>query len=318
MSHPAVVLEVELGRGGFATVWRAQWMNSKVAVKVFTVRRPDDVTKVMNQFRLEAETLRTLRHPNICFFFDTCLVCGAPAIILELLCGGTLGQHLGLKKTAAEEVSADTAGEGACSAKLRTRLSNCWSTIPSNELLQLARDVASGLYYLHVSGVSHRDVKESNVMVDRGQTVRAKLCDFGISSLKTATNESLSRTFSSIGTCRYQAPELTRLMIEAPDKNIPCGMLDIVNDTRIDVYSYGLVLYEITHGSIAFGGLNGLAAMFMATVGERPPIAVVRPEFTPLGAVIEKCWDAEVERRPNMHEVLQALSSPMLETLHCP
>ena len=150
-------------------------------------------------------------------------------------------------------------------------------------------------------------------MVDRGQTVRAKLCDFGISPLKTATSEHLSRTFSSIGTCRYQAPELTRLMSEAPDKNIPHCMLDIFNDTRIDVYSYGLVLYEIAHGRIAFVGRNGLAAMFMATVGERPPVAIVRPELTPLGAVIKTCWDAEVECRPSMQEVLQALSNITLK-----
>ena len=152
-------------------------------------------------------------------------------------------------------------------------------------------------------------------MIDRGQMVRAKLCDFGISALKTATNEYPSRSFSSIGTCRYQAPELTQLMSKAADRNTSRDMLDIINDTLTDVYSYGLVLYEISHGCIAFGGLSGFHAMLQAYDGERPPIALVRPELAPLGAVIETCWDAEVERRPNMQKVLQALSSLMLETL---
>ena len=56
----------------------------------------DHIDKVMGKFRIEAEALRMLRHPNICFFFDACLMRGTPGIVLELIEGGNLGSYLGL------------------------------------------------------------------------------------------------------------------------------------------------------------------------------------------------------------------------------
>ena len=110
-----------------------------------------------------------------------------------------------------------------------------WSDVSSAELLQLAQDVATGLHYLHANGVTHRDVKHANVMVDeRGpHSVRAKLCDFGISALKNATQEQQeSRSFSSIGTPRYQvtscdisslAPHTGAQVLSCPHRNRECG-----------------------------------------------------------------------------------------------
>ena len=132
------------------------------------------VDQVMRKFRLEAETLRTLRHPHICFFFDACLIRGAPAIVLELINGGTLGEYLGL------DDKQDSPTGVICA--LRQHPSSRWESISSSQLLQLSRDVAAGLLYLHVNNVTHQDVKNSNVMVQQGRAgARAKLCDFGIS-----------------------------------------------------------------------------------------------------------------------------------------
>lgn len=286
---------------------------------------------MMRKFRFEAETLRTLRHPHICFFFDTCLIRGAPAIVLELIDGGTLGEYLGLGEGSkpgpggsgrmagvepAHKASADmgverhrVAREGASGAALLNSIpsSGRWGAILSSELLQLASDMASGLHYLHMNGISHRDIKNSNVMVVRGRPARAKLCDFGISALKSATGEPMSRTFSSIGTMRYQAPEASKIMLDAPDRNVPRDRLDTVHAPSIDVYSYGLVLYEITHGIVAFQEATAFAAMVMAMDGERPQMAL-RPEHSHLGEIIEACWNAEVHLRPSMETVVQALS----------
>jgi serine/threonine protein kinase len=78
-SH-SVELESVLGRGGFATVWRGKWLLTTVAVKVFHESLSE---KAIFKFQLEAKTLRTLRHPNICYFLDTCMLHGAPVIVLE-------------------------------------------------------------------------------------------------------------------------------------------------------------------------------------------------------------------------------------------
>jgi len=76
----SVVLESVLGHGGFATVWSGKWMWSVVAIKVFKAGMSE---QMMRKFKLEAKTLRALRHPNICYFFDTGLLNGAPVLVLE-------------------------------------------------------------------------------------------------------------------------------------------------------------------------------------------------------------------------------------------
>jgi len=264
-----------------------------------------------------AKTLRSLRHPHICYFLDTCMINGAPVIVLELLDGGTLGQHIHLEHlpmngTAAErgagEVGVNTASdEGSVSGRPATET---WSAIPSSELQQLVKDVALGLHYLHTNGVTHCDVKHSNVMIEHGQTVRAKLCDFGLSTLKSATQEGgFPSSFSSVGTMRYQAPEMTQLMIASPSRLVPSDKLEIMRHTRIDVYAYGLMLYEVLHGCIFFGELSPVAVVTRTGMGnERPPIAL-RPEHSSLSTVIDRCWDAEAEHRPDMQEVIETLSA---------
>lgn len=105
----------------------------------------------------------------------------------RLLNGGTLGEHLNLRASAKEapsETSDDQLASYGGSVSSSTKSSKgSWSGTPSSELLQLAKDVALGLHYLHTNGVTHRDVKNANVMIDCGQRVRAKLCDFGIAAL---------------------------------------------------------------------------------------------------------------------------------------
>lgn len=78
-SHP-VQLDAIVAQGGCATVWRGTWMHSTVAVKVF---KQGPSARSVSKFRLEAEFLRTLRHPNICYFFDTCAIDGAPVLVFE-------------------------------------------------------------------------------------------------------------------------------------------------------------------------------------------------------------------------------------------
>jgi len=320
-SH-SVELESVLGRGGFATVWRGKWLLTTVAVKVFHESLSE---KAISKFQLEAKTLRTLRHPNICYFLDTCMLHGAPVIVLELLNGGTLGQHLHLESVPTKHMSVlepidvaaaeldDDEGRGDTSSAeslvSRRPATETWSAVASSELLQLAKDVALGLHYLHSNGVTHRDVKHANVMTEHGQTVRAKLCDFGLSALKSTTHEhGAPRSFSSMGTVRYQAPETTQLMAASTSSRVPSDKLAVAHHARVDVYSYGLLLYEIMHGFIFFGGSVPLKVAIMASSGQRPPITL-RPEHSSLSAVIARCWDAEAERRPNMRQVVEELSA---------
>jgi len=314
-SH-SVVIESVLGRGGFATVWRGKWMFTEVAVKVF---HNNSSPKMMSKFQLEAQTLRKLRHPNICYFLDTCMLDGAPVIVLELLNGGTLGEHLGLSATqgvalqAASPAEADEPPDCADSMTSSTcPATGKWGATASSELLRLAKDVALGLHYLHANGVTHRDVKNANVMIDRGQTIRAKLCDFGISSLKSVRPEQdRARSFASIGTLRYLPPEMVNLMASATGHYVPDDQLDIVHHARVDVYSFGLMLHEIMHGAVFLGELSPMAVAMKASAGLRPPLAL-RPELAKMDALIVACWHEVAARRPSMERVVDALNSYQL------
>lgn len=107
---------------------------------------------------------------------------------------------------------------------------------------------------------------------------------------------------------RYQAPETTLLMIVSDTHVVPDTAHEVVHHSRVDVYSYGLLLYEITHGNIAFDECTPIMAAQKSMEGERPPL-VLYPEHKPLGALIEECWHAQPDRRPDMETVVKALSA---------
>ena len=294
---------------------------------------------MLRKFCVEARTLRTLRHPNICYFYDTCLVSGAPVIVLELLSGGTLGQYLGIHSAGSGSTGTSGSTSGSPSAPgavgpSTTHHVGDWTAIASHELLQLAEDVASGLAYLHAHGVTHRDVKLANVMVQAiDHKHHAKLCDFGISTLLVDSGQQGAapeqaeasdgaaspqshghflgeRHFlsQSIGTPRYVAPEISCLLLRCMTMAaLPDGQLHVVNDPRVDVYSFGLLLYEILHGQLVFASVPPLEAMRQAMNGRRPTISL-RPPHAHLAPLVEACWHADVTRRPPMETVVEVLT----------
>lgn len=226
----------------------------------------------------------------------------------RLLTGGTLGQYLGIQPgmlpMATGPVSDDNQGEVIDAHDATRSPTERWRTLPSSELLRLSKDVASGLHCLHTNGIVHRDVKHANVMLEHGATPKAKLCDFGISTLKNAVEGQNVPSFSSMGTPRYQAPEMTQLMNRMATAKVPGRVAEIIYEPSVDIYSFGLLLYEIMHGVQAFGDLSPLAAMLRAADGARPTIAL-RPEHAPFAAVIEACWDADAHRRPTIATVVE-------------
>jgi tRNA A-37 threonylcarbamoyl transferase component Bud32 len=304
-----VVLREIVGRGGYATVWRACWMDSTVAVKCFSRK---DVANRAAQVRAEVELLRGLRHPRVCTFFGTCtLPDGMFGLVLEYLHGGSLREFLGLADHNDDRTLADAP-------------SAAWAAVSSSTLLQLCRDVASGLHFLHAHGIVHRDVKTANCLLDAHDPPRAKLTDFGISTselacappaanaaaaaAKAAAKAAPARLSSSFGTPRYMPPEITRAMMEAPTADSLPHLAATIVGALADVYSYSLCAFEILHGRVAFGHLPHHIPMLRAAEGLRPALAL-RAEHAPLAAVIEACWDSDPQRRPSMARVIEALES---------
>jgi len=134
--------------------------------------------------------------------------------------------------------------------------------------------------------VIHRDIKSANVLLDEKR--RAKVTDFGISTRFKPDHT------AETGTYRYMAPEV---------------IAHQQYDYRCDVYSYGMLLWEITHQEVPFRSQNALQAAFaVAMEQQRPPIAL-QPPLEGFGALISACWSSKPEQRPDMARAVRELEA---------
>ena len=236
------VLEV-LGGGGMGVVYKAEdlKLGRRVALKFLPEELASDQA-ALKRFESEARAASALNHPNICTIYEVEEHEGQPFLVMELLEGQTLRDLIATKAT----------------AKISLEL---------KELIKLAVQITAGLEAAHQQGIIHRDIKPANIFVtSQGQ---AKILDFGLAKLfltETTTAESpamdgsdaesqrirnldtesftasspfLSRTGVAMGTAGYMSPEQIR------GEKL---------DARTDLFSFGLVLYEMATGQRPFTG----------------------------------------------------------------
>ncbi|XP_010274700.1 PREDICTED: serine/threonine-protein kinase EDR1 [Nelumbo nucifera] len=164
---------------------------------------------------------------------------------------------------------------------------------PNNQLderrrLRMALDVARGMNYLHncTPVIVHRDLKSPNLLVDKNWVV--KVCDFGLSRMKHNTFLS-SR--STAGTAEWMAPEVLR--------NEP-------SDEKCDVYSFGVILWELSTLQQPWGGMNPMQVV--GAVGFQHRRLDIPDDMDPIVAdIIQRCWQTEPKKRPTFSEIMAAL-----------
>ena len=284
-----IELGKQIGKGGWGTVVAGNWLGMAVAVKAVT--DPSKAEVLMQ----EAAMLATLRHPCICNFYGTCFIQGHLMMVMELL-------TCSLLELIEDEVA---------SMKL---LQTC----------SIAHDTAQGIAYLHRNKILHRDVKTANVMMD--EVCRAKVCDFGLSRelavkdrkeslaahLGADDGSNASRlSTTGIGTFRYMAPELMQGsvggeflgVVDQRLHPLPANTKEGANvryDKACDVYSFGLLLWELTHRQLAFHEHQGLAvAMAIAPSGVRPSFQLPAG-LEAMEPLISLCWHNDPGLRPSM------------------
>jgi serine/threonine protein kinase/cytochrome c-type biogenesis protein CcmH/NrfG len=253
-----------LGGGGMGVVYKAE--DSRLGRKVALKFLPDDTVAdadALERFRREARAASALNHPGICTIYDVGDHNGRPFIVMELLEGETLKGRIASQAMSQEEV------------------------------VDTALQIADALDAAHRRGVIHRDIKPANLFITREG--RVKLLDFGLAKLgkkKTAeavgvsalatvgaSQELLTSPGTALGTIAYMSPE------QARGEEV---------DARSDIFSFGVVMYEMATGQRAFPGSTP-AVIFDAILNRQPPpVTGLQPNLSPeLGQIVERAMQKD-------------------------
>jgi serine/threonine protein kinase/ligand-binding sensor domain-containing protein len=264
-------LEEKIGSGGFGAVYRATHLALKraIAVKVFKPLPGNDSAEALDRFQMEAVSGSRINHPNAVAVLDSGISSeGIAYLVMELLNGHTLKQELRKKR-------ALSIGRAA----------------------QILLPICGVLSKAHASGIVHRDIKPENIFLHQGEEGEiVKLVDFGIAKWSGATGsidvKSLTITGGIIGTPTYMAPE----------------RFEGRCNSYSDVYSLGVVLYEILCGQVPFQSHSrDLLALVKTIVTQEPePIRNINPNVTEfLESVVIKALRKEPDSRPSARELGQ-------------
>jgi serine/threonine protein kinase len=251
----------KIGEGGMGEVYRAhdERLGREVAIKVLPAEVSSDPDRLA-RFEREAKAVAALTHPNIVTLHTIEETDGRRFITMELVTGRTLAELI--------------PHDGMALARV----------------LEIALPLADALAAAHEKGVVHRDLKPNNVMVD--DDGRVKILDFGLAKLRPEPSsvegseiltETLTREGHVVGTLPYMAPEQVR------GERV---------DTRSDLYSFGVMLYEMATGDRPFRGETS-ADLASAILTDAPqPLEEQRPDLPwRMGSIVERCLEKEPNRR---------------------
>ena len=246
-----------LATGGFGAVYIATDLatGSDVAVKLVHAKHARD-TSIAARFRREIEALASLADPHTVSAVDAGEADdGTPFLVMELLSGESLYEHY-----------------------------KAQGVLTWQRVVHIARGVCSSLAEAHALGIVHRDLKPANIHLERRGADRdhVKVLDFGIAKVVESSvldNAALTHIGQIIGTGDYMAPEQMTGMATA----------------QSDIFTLGVVMYEMIVGERPYGDVNGPAAQLAAVLAGPPPaISNVPPN---LSQIILRCLDADPQRR---------------------
>jgi serine/threonine protein kinase len=265
-------LERELGRGAMGTVWAAVHvtLGQRVAIKLISAEQAGS-NDARIRFGLEAKAAARLKSRHVVQVYDSGHAAdGTPYIVMEYLDGQTLEERLAEQRD-----------------------------VPLDEAVRITTHVGRALARAHAQGIVHRDLKSGNIFIakseDDEQGWVAKVLDFGVAKLTDPHAPSTTKTGAIVGTPLFMSPEQVR------------GASHV--DHRADLYSLGIVFYNMVTGSHAFDGPSYSDVLVAICTEELPPLRKAAPWVSQeLAAWFEKACAREREQRfQSADELVDAL-----------
>ena len=275
-----------IGAGGFGKVFKGYWLRNNdnsdkikrelVAIKEARIEgdREDLITTIRQNVLQEAKLFWMLKHPNIIELKGVCFKEPHFCLIMEYAKGGSLGRLLSVRKIG----------------------------FPPYILINWALQVSQGMYYLHEKAlpnrmpIIHRDLKSSNILLSEDATngehrltdIILKLTDFGLArELQKSTNE-----ITAAGTYSHMPPEVIKSSIYSKAS---------------DVWSFGVLLWELLTGEIPYKGIDPLAIAYGVAVNKLTlPIPSTCPQV--FSDLIHACWHTDSYKRITFEEIIECLT----------
>ncbi|KAL2330532.1 hypothetical protein Fmac_018113 [Flemingia macrophylla] len=259
----------KIGEGAHGKVYEGRYGNEIVAIKVLHCgSTSEERASLENRFAREVNMMSRVHHDNLVKFIGACKD-PLMVIVTELLPGMSLRKYL--MSIRPKQLHLDVA-------------------------INFALDIARAMDWLHANGIIHRDLKPDNLLLTENQK-SVKLADFGLAREESVTEMMTAET----GTYRWMAPELysTVTLRQGEKKHY---------NNKVDVYSFGIVLWELLTNRMPFEGMSNLQAAYAAAFKqERPNIPDdISPE---LAFVIQSCWVEDPNMRPSFSQIIRMLNA---------
>ncbi|EXB42381.1 Serine/threonine-protein kinase HT1 [Morus notabilis] len=259
----------KIGEGAHGKVYQGRYGDRIVAVKVLHRGSTyEERASLENRFAREVNMMSRVKHENLVKFIGACKD-PLMVIVTELLPGMSLRRYL----------------VGIRPGKLDLHVA-----------VKFAIDIARAMECLHANGIIHRDLKPDNLLLTANQK-SVKLADFGLAREETVTEMMTAET----GTYRWMAPELysTVTLRQGEKKHY---------NNKVDVYSFGIVLWELLTNRMPFEGMSNLQAAYAAAFKqERPSMPEnISPD---LAFIIQSCWVEDPNLRPSFSQIVRMLNS---------
>eukprot|EP00041_Stephanoeca_diplocostata_P017529 m.355265 g.355265 ORF g.355265 m.355265 type:complete len:956 (+) comp20735_c1_seq2:219-3086(+) len=287
ISEEDLLIKEQVAAGAFGTVWHATWGHVEVAVKM--LKNVVD-SMASDDFSHEVSFMQKIRHPNLVLFYGAGVTTTqVPFLVVEFMRNGSMRKVLQSERE-----------------------------LPCGTRLSMASDIALGMRHLHAIGSIHRDLKSDNCLV--GENLRIKVADFGTSRLvkggdnhmhtgmttsvfsgEECNGHAEARATHNVGTPLWMAPEMMR-------RGGAYGQ-------EVDVYSYGIVLWELLTRCIPWEkDISETGPFFSAALwdavqgGQRPTIPTTSELPSTYVHLMTQCWDGEPKSRPSFVVIVQTMS----------